>query len=806
MKTYRTLLILISLLISGAGLAQGKLTGLVQDAQSETIPFANVVVLKVKDSTIVSGGATDMNGNFNIDTPEDGAYFLEFSTIGFQSVKTEAFKVENTSFQKDFGVITLHVEENSLDEVLVIAERPRIEVKADKLVVNVAGTVMASGTSAYEVLAKSPGVWLDQNGDLQLNGKANVAVMIDGRPTYLSSNELQSLLKGMSSENIKNIEIISNPSAKYEAEGTAGILNVILKKNKLSGMNGSAYAGYEYNGFSLYNTGINLNYKKGKWNSFVNLDASKDGRFREQTIFRTFDLEEGVTRINQNGKETRFFYTPSLRMGTDYEINERHSVGVTGNLTYQNGENDWDNEVTLNPAAGAPSFIDARNHLEDEFYNASMNMHYQWKLDTVGSNLSADLDYVKLNKDVNTTFTNVFTFSPSDSETERLGTDNFSEYDIYAARVDLGLPLPNAAKLEFGAKASQVKSRSTLEFYEIINNERIIDPDLSNRFSYDENIYAAYGSFSKKFNETWNLQAGLRLEQTVAEGYSATLDKRTPREYLDLFPSLFVQQNISEDYKVSYSLSRRITRPNYERLNPFIFYLDPYSYVEGNPDLRPQYTNSFQLTQTYKNKYNLILGAQYSKDFIIEVPIQNEETNQTAFAFRNIDRNKNFSATLIAPLRITKGWRMDNNLVASYQYFNTQINGEELENEQFSIIARSNHQISLPYDISWEINASYTSPMAYGLYRIKSRWGIDTGFKKSFMQDKLDVNLAFTDLFRTQTITASSRINNNLNKLSQYMFDQSVRLTLRYNFSSGSKFESKRQEAALEELKRAGGD
>lgn len=806
MKTYRIIVILISLLVSSLGLAQGKLTGLVKDSQSETIPFANVAVLKVKDSTIVSGAATDMEGNFSIDSPDDGAYFLEFSTIGFQSVTTEAFEVNKTYFQKDFGVITLLVEENSLDEVVLIAKRPRIEVKADKMVVNVAGTVMASGTSAYEVLAKSPGVWLDQNGNFQLNGKANVAVMVDGRPTYLSSNELKTLLEGMSSENIKNIEIISNPSAKYEAEGTAGILNINLKKNRLNGLNGSAYTGYEYNGYSFYNSGVNLNHKKGKWNSFVSLDASKDGRIREQSIIRTFNQEEGIARLDQKGKEKRFFYAPSLRLGTDYEINDKHSVGVTGNLTYQNGENDWNNEVVLNPAEGSTSFIDAKNHLEDEFYNSSINMHYQGKLDTLGSSLSADIDYVKLNKDVNTTFTNVFTFNSSDSETERLGTDNYSEYDIFAARVDLELPLANAGKLEVGAKASQVKSRSTLEFYELTNNERIIDPDRSNRFAYDENIYAAYGSYSKKFNKTWNLQAGLRLEQTDAEGYSATLDQTIPRKYLDFFPSLFVQQNLTEDYKVSYSLSRRITRPNYEKLNPFIFYLDPYSYVEGNPDLRPQYTNSFQLTQTYKNKYNLILGAQYSKDFIIEVPFQNEETNQTAIAVRNIDRNKNFSATLIAPLRITKGWRMDNNLVATYQYFTTQIDGEELENEQFSFIARSNHQISLPFDINWEVNGSYISPLAYGLYSVKGQWWIDTGFKKSFMQDKLDVNLAFTDVFRTQSIIATTEINKNLNTLDQYVFNQAVRLSLRYNFSSGSKFESKRQEKALEELKRAGGD
>lgn len=806
MKTYRIIVILVILLSSNIGFAQGKLTGLLKDEQEETIPFANVAIIKVKDSTIVSGTMTGMEGDFSIDSPSAGNYFLEFSTLGFKSVKTEAFKVDHTDFQKDFGVIIMQVEASFLDEVTITAERPRIEVKADKMVVNVEGTVMASGTSAYEVLSMSPGVWLDQNGELLLNGKANVAVMIDGRPTYLSSKELQNLLEGMSSENIKNIEIISNPSAKYEAEGTAGILNINLKKNNLSGLNGSAYAGYEYNSFSLYNSGINLNHKKGKWNSHISLDASRQGRFREQNILRTFNSEEGVTSIDQNGKQTRFFYTPSLRIGTDYEINDKHSFGVTGNLTYQNGENDWNNEVILNPADGSTSFIDARNHLEDEFYNSSINMHYLGKLDTIGTTLSADLDYVKLNKDVNTTFTNVFTFSEFDSETERLGTDNFSEYDIYAARVDLSLPLANAGKLEFGAKISQVKSRSELDFYEIINNERVIDPELSNRFAYDENIYAAYGSYSKNFNETWNLQAGLRLEQTDAEGYSATLDQTTPRKYLDFFSSLFVQQNLTENYKLSYSFSRRITRPNYERLNPFIFYLDPYSYVEGNPNLRPQYTNSLQLTQTYKNKYNLILGAQYSKDFIIEVPLQDEETNQTAFAIRNIDRNKNFSATLVAPLKITKGWKMDNNLVASYQYFNTQIDGQDIENEQFTIMARSNHQISLPLDISWEVNASYTSPFVAGLYRIKGRWGIDTGFKKSFMQDKLDVNLAFTDIFRTQIQIASSEINNNFNNFNQYMFNQSVRLSLRYNFSSGSKFKSKRQEKALEELKRAGGD
>lgn len=809
MKMYRKItLVFLAFVMSQVVFAQkGALSGKLQDQQGEALPFANVAVMKVADSSLVTGAVTDSEGSFRIQSPKMGKYFLRFSAIGFSSVFTDAFEIKEADFSRDFGPVKMKEEAALLQEVSVEAMRPRVIVEADRMVVSVDGTAMASGSTAFEVLSKSPGIWVDQDGNLQLNGKSGVEVMIDGRPTYLSAKELQTMLEGMPAENIKNIEIISNPSAKYDAEGTAGILNLNLKKNTLSGFNGSLYAGYQYRRQHLYNSGATLNYKKGKWNSFASLDLAERGRMRDQAVDKTFTGERGIAYFDQAGMENRRRFPVGLRIGTDYELNERHSLGVMANLSYQDGRTDWNTIGHLRDYAGGRDIhIDARNHMEDEFSNGTLKLHYTGLLDTTGTTLSADLDYVRLNKEVNNRFINQYTFLDDHSEEkEHLTSSSLSDYDIFSARLDLELPLSKGTKLELGTKASRVVSGSKLRFYVHTGDEERLDAGKSNDFVYQENIYAAYANFSSRLSDTWNLQGGLRAEKTVAEGRSLSLNTTMPRNYLNLFPSLFVQQNVSDNYQLTYSYSRRVTRPNYEKLNPRIFYLDPYTYVEGTPELQPQYTHALQLTQSFFKTYKLVLGYDHASDFIVELPLQDAETKQTAIAARNMDRFRNYSATIVAPVQVLPMWSINNNIMMAQQQYSTQMGEETLKNKQFFLMAQSNHQLKLPMDIMLEVNGAYRSPGAYGLYRIQSQWWVEAGLKRSFMDEKLDLSMDVTDIFRTMDMKVTSEIEGNTTTINQYFGNRGVRLNLRYRFNKGEKFDSRSRKVELEELNRAGG-
>ncbi|MBK0403232.1 TonB-dependent receptor [Adhaeribacter sp. BT258] len=785
----------------------GLLKGTLKDGKGNPVGFANVALVLQETGAVKTGTMTDEKGNFQLKTPAPGTYFLRCTFLGFQPVESESFVVSGENFSRDFGVLVLKEDAQTLKEVTVQTMRPTITTHPDKMVMSVEGTAMAAGSSAYDILTKAPGVWLDQDGNIQLNGKAGVQVMIDGKLTYLSGKELQTFLEGMSADNIKDLEIITNPSAKYDAEGSAGIINLNLKKNSLSGFNGSVYAGYQNNTMHGYTYGGNLNYKKGKWSSAAMLDVSRRTRVRTNTMHRAFNEEGNITTLMQKGKEGGATFIPNLRLSTDYEISPKHSLGVMANLTYQDQETDFDTDSYLR--TGSPEndlFIQARNHTQKKFGNGTFNLHYSGKLDTLGSTLSADLDYANLLFKGSGDFRNYY--QPADLSgpafLDQLGSNNPSGYQIWSAKTDYARPVWKNGKLELGAKASHVVSDNDLQFYLVKDGRKTPDPLRSNHFIYTENIYAAYTNFQKTLSDKIQVQAGLRAEQTVAEGHSVTLNDTKDRKYFGLFPSVFLQHKVSDKYQLNYNFSRRLDRPGYNSLNPFIFYLDPYSWAKGNPDLKPQYTNSFQITQTYKDAYSLILGYANTAGFMAEIPLQNNENKTTEFQTRNVDNFENANATLVLPVKISPKWEVSNNLNLEYQNYTIFLAEKHRQNEQVFFFAQSNHSLQLPKDIRLEVNGGYQGPSAYGLYKIEQNWWVDAGLKRSFMKNQLDLSVNVTDIFKTRWVVGAANFDGNINAFDQYFGMQSFRVNLRYRFSRGEKFELKRRNNSLEELRRTG--
>lgn len=808
MKLYKKFsLLVVSFFLSQIVVGQGGvINGSLQDPKEETIPFATVSVLKLPDSTVVTGTTTDMDGSFKLKPNYTGKYLLKFSAIGYSPVYTDGFKITGPDFSKDFGIVIMQEETTMLNEVMVKTWRPRVRVENGKMVMKVEGTAIAAGNTAFDMLSRAPGVSLDQNEGFRINGKSGVAVMIDGRLSYLSGSELKALLESMPAENIKNIEVINNPSAKYDAEGAAGILNINLKKNSIVGVNGSVYAGFKHNEQDLFNGGLNLNYKKGDWNSFVNLDVAQRGFIRDQKISRSYTVEEGLQGFEQAGKDARKRFIPSLQLGTDYDINDRHSIGGMINLTYQDRIGDWNTYSSLLDTEDALlGNIDARNHNDEEYGTGRFNFHYDGELDTIGTTLSANMDYVRFKKQSDSRFRNFYTY-PDDTpdNIENLFSNSESDYDIYSAKIDFSTPLSESSNLELGVKASKVISDSELKYFREEDGDRVLDPSISDRFRYEEKIYAAYASYSQKFNDTWNLNLGLRAEKTVGEGTSFSMKEVNKKDYLEFFPNFSLEQKVSDNYKVNYSYSRRITRPNYERMNPVIFYLDPYTYVVGNPGLKAQINDTYQVSQTFFKKYHLMLSYDNAKNYMAELPSTDQETRESSLSTRNLKHFKSYSATLVVPFELSSFWKVNNNLVLNQQDYDFKIDGETINNDNLFYMIQSNHQINLPADIKLELNAMFRGPMAYGIYNIGEQWRLDLGLQKSFMDDKLSVSLNATDVFKTMDMHVNAQYNGNQFVLDQYFGDQAVSINLRYNFSRGAKAERKSRQNSLEEMSRAG--
>ena len=810
MKKLITFLLIVCYSAASSQVAaqRGGLTGRLVDEKGGALRFANVTILNAGDSAFVAGGLTREDGAFSLATPSAGRYFLRMSSIGFTQTQSAAFDVPDTTFSKDFGVLTLKADIKSLEEVSVTALRPTITQLADRMVVSVEGTAMASGNTAFAVLAKAPGVFIDADGNIQLNGRSGVTLMLDGRLTYLSARDLRTLLEGMSAENIKSIELITNPSARYDAEGTSGILNINLKKNVLQGINGSVYSSYNYNGKQHgYTTGGNINYKNKRWNSFLNLDAARRVGGREATFTRVFYAPDKTTYFDQVA--TGNFEVegpPFVRMGTDYTLNDRHSVGVMTYFGTNYLETDF---LTDTYIGGEPKkyaqYVEADNIGNNRFSTFTSNVHYNGKLDSLGTTLAADLDYARITNRGESYFYNYFTnLSTGDKTQDFLYTNTPNGYDIYSGKVDFSRPFGNGRKFETGAKVSRVISDSDLGFFFNNNGTRVLDTRRSNHFNFRENIYAGYLNYNTPLSKKLTLQAGLRAERTESLGRSYTTGEVTSRDFLNLFPSLFLQQKVNDNYGINYSYSRRITRPNYGHLNPFVSYRDPYTYTKGNPYLRPQYTHAFSIAQTFKKTYTLTASYNLTKDVISELPLLDVATATTIYYTGNVNDAHSVSLSGVGPLKITKKWDTQNTLLLNYSKFSLTDNNGLHVNDQLFYMLQSNHTLQLPLAIRMELNLLYRGPAASGLYHMAAMSRVDVALKRSFLKKKFDLSVNGNDLFKGYRFYWTTNIAGNVNEFDQYMRFRNVGITLRYNFSRGQKVEERRRNNSLEEVNRAG--
>lgn len=805
MKLYQNLFFSVCVLVSQFVLAQEGISGRLEDQKEETVPFATVSVIKLPDSTLVTGTTSDIDGNFILKPSEEGNYVLKFSAIGYADNFSDELKVSGPNFNYDLGIILLSEETTMLDEVMLKSWKPRMKVENGNVTMEVEGTTIAAGNNAYEMLVRAPGVSADQNGNFQLNGRSGVSVMLDGRLTYMSGEDLKNLLESMSAENIKSIEVMNNPPSKYDAEGSAGMLNINLKKSSMNGVSGSVYAGYTKGEPSLFNSGANFNFNKGKWSSYINLDVSEQGTVRDAEIDRIYPEGGDIAEFQQQGRQEYVKLVPSVMAGSDVEINKTHSLGVMGQFNFTDKDDEWLTDSQLYNSTGDKlADIASDNYKTEELYNGRLNFHHKMNLDTTGTNISTNLDYAFLKKDIFSEFYNDYIFPDADPENEILYNESFSNYDIYAGQIDFNLPLRNGGNLEAGLKTSKVISKSNLDFYTGENGERIFQPENSDSFHYEEEIYAAYAGFSKQFNETWGLNAGLRLEQTYGLGISGSMDEENEMDYLKFFPNLQLNQKVSENYELTYSYNRRIKRPAYDRLNPFLFFLDPYNVVVGNPNLRPQFSNLFSINQNFFGKYNLSLQYESIDDYETEVFIVDEETGITQVTGGNLDNYTSYMASLIAPLEITSFWNSNNTFLINYQDNQTVIDGIDVVNESLFYLLQSNHQINLPADFKLELNATVQGPMTAGIYYLEPMQWLDGGIKRSFVDNKLDVTLRFTDIFRSQDLMITSEIGQSKLGINQYFNPQAVSLNLRYNFSKGNSKKNTRSTDTLEEMDRAG--
>jgi len=776
------------------------LRGTITNQKGEPVPYANVALLS-PEGVLLEGAVTDEAGNFSITTTKTARVKLVVSSLGYTSYSSEEFELL-AGLQKDFGALVLADELTGLDEVTVNATRPQIIIEPDKTIVNVEGTVMAEGANALDVLGRSPGVFITSDGSINLNGRTGVTVMINDRPMYMSAADLTSFLRSMPADNIKSIEVITSPSARFDAEGAAGVINIQLKKNTVDGVFGNVMLGGRYNGKAAPNTGVTLNVKKGKWTTNGTFNYNENVEINDLEITRNFQVEGGKSTFLQDSRIVERSHTPSFTGAANYELTPTQNLGINlqASTTSSNGLN---NSGTLisNPGQTNGTSFTSINDSKDQSSRLFTNLHYDAKLDTLGGKISADLDFTVMDMGSNALLNNAYLNGLTQSK-DRVLTLNDMYYTILTSKVDWIQPLKGGKLLEAGLKGSWVESDNDLDLSRGINDGPLQPDPNSNRFIYQENVLAAYSSLKGDFSKKLSYQAGLRMEYSDVTGTSKTLNQVNRQEYVNLFPSVFLQHKISDSYQVVYNVNRRITRPNYRLLNPFVYYIDPLTTEKGNPSLRPQYSTNLEMDHVIKGAYQFTLGYSVTEDAFMQIFEQNEEARSSTTFTANFDKTKNFNFQGVVPIEFTKWWNSSNLVQANYNKFKSLLGKDVLDVSQVSYLLRTQHNFNLPKGFKLELVGIYLSPQIWGQGEIGGFGWVDAGMTKSLMKDKLSLSINGGDLFRTQWIRAAINFADIDTQIRQYRNEQSVRFTLRYNFSKGQSFRVNSNSGSSEERKR----
>lgn len=691
-----------------------------------------------------------------------------------------------------------------LDELVIRSKKPFIEMQVDKMVMNVQNDIVASSGSVFEVLQRAPGVSITNDENINMAGKAGVNVLIDGRPIQLSAKDLANYLKSTPGSAVDKIEIIMNPSAKYDAQGNAGIINIRLKKNTIKGTNGSLSTTYTQSVHSNINFSGNINHRKGKWNWFANASARK---WRQNTY-------GAINRfVNSNGVEKTFENTtvdqdPSKNMGykagADIYLDKKNTFGLLIKGNEHSSRLYTPGNTLIKTNNNTDSSLNTVNDNKERTHQFSINLNYKYE-DTLGTEWNIDADYARFKKNTSGYVTtdllnaqNVKYGYTANDQTVLTGIN------IYSIKTDLTKQIKKwNAKLETGLKWNTVQTANDLDAFLWNVNRFKADTGRTNRFDYTETQYAAYASLTTKVKK-WEYQIGLRAEHTIIKGKSTDLRNTTlnypDTAYLNLFPSAFIRYTMNDKNSFGLSYSRRINRPDYHDLNPFEYIYDNYSRERGNPYLLPELSNNVEFSYSYCGALNVGLGYSVTNNSIQQVSTLNGEI--TAATQYNVGHENRLYLNFSLGMPVTKWWDSYINLSPHYKQFSGSIPQGNLDNEAWGMGWYGSESFSLPK--KFKVQISSWGSIATRNAMTKTAWlgSVDAGLSKSVLKDKINIRLSATDIFNTQRWKQTVDFGNvHYNYLRKWE-SRTIRLQLTWKFGKSGFKARDRELGAQDQLDR----
>ncbi|MBL7691237.1 MAG: TonB-dependent receptor [Flavipsychrobacter sp.] len=784
--------------------------GRVIDASGQPVSLASVLLLSATDSSLVSSTLTDQKGEYDLTPSPAGSYLLRVSYIGYNDNISEPFLCDGHAVIRPD--VILSSSGKALAEVSVRASKPFVEVHADKLVVNVENSIVNAGSNALEVLTRSPGVYVDNNDNILFKGRPGVTIMINGKIQPLSGQELAEMLRNLPANSVEAIELISNPSARYDAAGSAGIINIRLKRNKKKGVNGSVNAAYAQGVYRKMNGGFNLNYRNKKVSLFANYNHSDRQGFNDLKLDRNFF--NGNTFAGAFIQDNQYLYnvlSDNGSLGLDYSLSSRTTVGIaaTGETTSFK-RTGYNYSRIIDSATGQQlSHFVTENAAPNIWSGRSVNLNLRHKFDSAGRSLSVDADYAGYPGSGTQDYTtNYYNDLPDGSSvlSGRLPAvfrgDLTGLTQIRSLKADYATPLFKGAKMELGAKTSYVTSDHDLAFFNYRSATWITDSQRTNNFKYREHILAAYANGNMD-REKWSAQVGLRWEQTIASGdaVSPAKDSSFTRRYGQLFPSFSVQRHLTSTHDIGLSLSRRIERPNYDQLNPSTYYLDPTTYKAGDPYLNPALSYNAELSHVFRQRLVTTLSYAYTSSPIVEV-IQPSATESrvTVQTQKNLSGLSWYGGSGAYQFRFAKWWSNTTNCNVYYAHYNGNIAGTPLSKGRVSFDINTSNSFILPNDWSAELGGNYHAPQQYGYMVDKPTWMVNCGVQKNLFDKKATIRLNATDLFWRGYPRATSEYTGYKESFVARRDTRQVALSVTWRF--GTRSQSQQRSGGAEDEKR----
>lgn len=781
------------------------LHGKVSDATGKSVEAATVTLLRSADSSLVKVELTDAVGRYEFTEVKPGAYRVAVTMVGFEKHITD----EIPAGVSEAPDIRLRESAASLNEVTVVAQKPFIERRTDRLIVNVESSILAAGSSAMEVLERSPGVIVNPNDAITIRGRAGVIVMIDGKITPLAGQELATYLRALPSNSIERIEIITNPSARYDAAGNAGIIDIRLKKDKNLGTNGSANAYYAQGVYRKFGGGINLNHRTKKWNLFGSYNASDRIWMNDLRLYRQFyENGERTGAYDQRNYLVYPFKFQNARAGADYFLSPKTTIGVlySGSLNHYKARSKNTSDVENGAGENISSFT-TEHGSKDKWPVFGLNANLKHTFEN-GRELSADIDYVRFWNETTQDFTTRY-YNLEGVEYRPfylLTGDLAGDLHIRSMKTDYTHPIGEKEKFEAGIKSSIVDADNNLQFFDRSDPTNVfLDSTISNHFLYRENINAAYVNYSRDWTK-FSVQAGLRIENTIADGKQLATGQTFERNYTNWFPSTFLNYKFSEKYEMGLNVSRRLDRPSYEQLNPFKFFLDPSTYREGYPYLNPQFTWSFEWNHTLFQRYTASLSYSVTNDNITQVigPVEGVD-RVTVQTDRNLAQVQYYSLNVSAPFTPVKWWNSINSLNLYQGLYTGTYANTNLADGNLVMFFNSNNTFNLKNDWTAELNFRYRTNEVYGFMHLNPMWGLSAGIQKMVFQKRGTIKLALTDIFWTDLPSATIRYRDYVEVFEVFRETRQVNLSFTYRFGSSQVAQARRRSGGAEDEKQRAG-